>query len=362
MTAPETLPEMSLTSGYYSAIASIGCDPEFLYETEDGTLVPAFDALQERTEKTPPTTPYIDGWQGEFGTPPTHCIAYLVDGVHAALCAVHDAGKKAGARISTRSVLSVDVSRLFDDPARAQFGCTPSLNAYDDIPAMAQDGLTVPFRMAGGHIHLGLAGRYGKLLLDEEAMRKVVKFLDRTAGLIGCGLFSDVEDARRRLLYGRAGEYRRPSYGIEYRVPSNAWLLHPALAHFYVGIVRRAANAAVVDLANGHDPLDRVPLHDEEVQIAINDQRPDIARRLMQENAPVYEMLIAAAAGTPVATRVMMSAVLSSGVSSLLPDNYTLEDAWYIDRRKEWRLHSYSKNCSMSMSEEALSTTGRLAV
>lgn len=357
-----SMPKPYFLSGTGSVISSIGCDPEFLYEDEHGTIIPAFSVLDEQRKNHPPSVPYIDGWQGEFGTLPTHCIAYMIDDVQRALVNATEAIKGKG-KISLRSVLDVSLVDLLSDPARAQFGCTPSLNAYDAEPMMAHDGISVPFRMAGGHIHLGFHGSYKDVRTSPDHLRTVVKFLDRTAGLIGTALFSDMEDARRRLLYGRAGEYRTPSYGIEYRVPSNAWLLHPVIAHFYVGVVRRAAACAVHDLHNGINPLDRLPMNDEEVQIAINEQRPDVARALIGANMALMRELVYNVCGYSVTmTDFFIDAVMHRSLSDILPEGYTLEKAWRIGTEIGWRSHSASWNCSISTGHDDIIATKRLGI
>lgn len=363
MTTDNSLfPAPYFSSGMGSPIATVGCDPEFFFEDEDGRIIPAFSVLQSQAA-APAEYPYFDGWQGEFGTNPTHCIAYMVDGIHDRLQkAARAIGKKG--RISVYSVLDVDLVRLIEHPEHAQFGCTPSLSAYDSQPEMAHDGFSVPFRMAGGHIHLGISPRHLHLFGpdDEDNRRTVVKFLDRTAGLIGTALFAEVEDARRRLLYGRAGEYRAPKYGIEYRVPSNAWMLHPVLAHFYVGVVRRAAACAVVDIVAGRNPLDRLPMNDEEVQIAINESEVGIARTLIQSYMPFFEQLITySACHFHEAVAMFNGAVMNTGVRAILPDNYSLSAAWKIDG-DTWSKHSASVNACVASGLAAIKDTGKLGI
>jgi hypothetical protein len=49
----------------------------------------------------------------------------------------------------------------------------------------------------------------------------------------------------RRKVYGRAGEYRLPAYGIEYRTPSNFWLRSYQLFSLVTGLARFAGNIAL---------------------------------------------------------------------------------------------------------------------
>lgn len=126
-------------------------------------------------------------------------------------------------------------------------GCTPDFNAYtmeqNDTPKA-----NTPFRTGAGHIHIGWAE-------NQEGMEhffkcaELVKQLDYTLGLRT--LLFDGEP-RRRLLYGKAGAFRPKDYGVEYRVPSNAWCQSEELAGcMFDGVIQ------AVDLLNEGRVLDK---------------------------------------------------------------------------------------------------------
>jgi hypothetical protein len=41
---------------------------------------------------------------------------------------------------------------------------------------------------------------------------------------VGCPMIEFDKDTGRRELYGKAGAFRKKSYGVEYRTASNAWI------------------------------------------------------------------------------------------------------------------------------------------
>ena len=121
---------------------------------------------------------------------------------------------------------SLDISPLMEfgydyieaQPDKAkELGCEPDYNAYTG-EANPKPDAKVPFRTAAGHIHIGLDR---KLSFDEK--RKLTILCDI---FIGMETLSFDKCEKRRELYGAAGAFRDKPYGIEYRTPSNAWLLN----------------------------------------------------------------------------------------------------------------------------------------
>lgn len=80
-------------------------------------------------------------------------------------------------------------------------------------------------RTAGGHIHLGTdLGR------SHESCIMLVRMLDLFLGFAFLQLDNSKESIERRKIFGKAGRYRQPSYGVEYRTLSSFWLSSPKLA------------------------------------------------------------------------------------------------------------------------------------
>lgn len=106
-----------------------------------------------------------------------------------------------------------------------QLGCEPDWNAYT-MQVNPTPNADVLFRTGAGHLHVGWTEKAEGFEHFEKCAR-LVKQLDYTVGLLT--LLFDTEP-RRRALYGKAGAFRPKPYGLEYRVPSNAWCKSETLA------------------------------------------------------------------------------------------------------------------------------------
>jgi len=96
-----------------------------------------------------------------------------------------------------------------------RLGCAPSLNVRNRraVNFTKANGN----RACGGHLHFGIR----KEILD---VNRSVAMLDLILGNTCVLIDRDPGQKRRRKFYGRAGEYRLPSHGLEYRVLSNFWM------------------------------------------------------------------------------------------------------------------------------------------
>lgn len=133
-------------------------------------------------------------------------------------------------RYSTASVAKLPQKFMAKcGPGVFRFGCSPDFNAYDrgnQIPPygsedtvwkwpLDQSGKTQR-RFAGGHIHLGY-NNPGKV-----PDYVVAAFMDLN---VLTEVLVDRELEGRRSVYGSPGRYRPTPYGIEYRSPSNSWVV-----------------------------------------------------------------------------------------------------------------------------------------
>lgn len=117
-------------------------------------------------------------------------------------------------KISPRCCAYYHAKELLHKDA-VKFACEDELSAYTkcvvDQPKMTN------LRAAGGHIHIGSEG-----LKDIKYALLYVKMLDLFLSVP----FVMMENKnKRRKIYGKAGCFRTTSYGIEYRTPSNFWIL-----------------------------------------------------------------------------------------------------------------------------------------
>lgn len=97
-------------------------------------------------------------------------------------------------------------------------------------------------RTAGGHIHLGTD--LGKSYLQAVSL---VRMMDLFVGLPALILDHDPTSPLRRKLYGQAGRFRQPKWGLEYRTLGNFWLSSPNLAK----IIYELTNFAVEFVESG---------------------------------------------------------------------------------------------------------------
>lgn len=152
--------------------------------------------------------------------------------------------KHKGTEISFDGLVEVSQQELDTLSADTRvLGCMPSLNIYG-AKSIDVDAVTYRKRSAGGHIHMGLPGIIYNNPDNIDHRQRLVPLMDIFVGNTCVLLDRDPGAAERRENYGRAGEYRLPKHGLEYRTISNFWLRHPALqslvfnlANFAIGVL-----------------------------------------------------------------------------------------------------------------------------
>lgn len=305
-----------------------GCDPEIFIETQDGSCLPAWECLPDKHHPFSAQTEgnggtiraYWDGFQAELSTTPTECAEIQMDQVRRGLQVIRKRALEhdPSSRLSIRSLMEISQSSLLDaKPSHIALGCDPSLNAYGDSGEVVPDPRALPWRFAGGHIHLG----------DESfrsAPTQIVKMIDAVAGAASVGMFGDMDSPIRRRFYGRAGEYRLPPHGIEYRVLSNAWVTHPALGFFMFDLVRDAAMLGVLNLRSKFLP----GATDRSIQRIINTCDVPAARKYVTRHKEFYQYLWQKRYGMG-ASETAMKMILN-GVGSVLDPSRIVEN-WMLD-------------------------------
>ena len=125
------------------------------------------------------------------------------------------------------------------------FGCEPDYNIYtlQENKVLFSQLRKTGLRTAGGHLHIGITNSSGDCVLDNKPMGRFFLGLacELTVGLATVALDDDLD---RKPYYGRAGSHRIKSYGIEYRVPSNFWLLNDVYMKLMFDLCVAAARAA----------------------------------------------------------------------------------------------------------------------
>lgn len=242
----------------YDISPTLGCDPEFFFK-QDGEIIGAEKVLPKTGLKAGDSKFIIDGVQAELNPRPSTCREILGTELRSCFMALLVEMKK------TKG-LSADFSRTVEiskenlaqlDEAAKKFGCAPSMSIYKKIAGInisKVDPLKYRKRAAGGHIHIGHAGKspitasdlkvpytrlYKALAEDHE---RTVEMLDIICGNTCVLIDRDKGNIERRKLYGKAGEYRLPVHGLEYRTLSNFWLTSYQTLSLAFGLVRTAVN------------------------------------------------------------------------------------------------------------------------
>ena len=329
---------------------SVGADPEVFAVDDKGIIIPAFSFLPSKEEGNP----YWDGFQAEFTTNTkakgnSQCLAYHTDDVQVGLSNVWKKLRKKfpDAKLTWKSVLDIPTTIMdLASEKHVELGCAPSRNAYPSIKALQiTDGRSLPIRFAGCHMHFGI----GKMVID--TMDRIVKMIDAIYGIASVSLFSGMEDPRRRMFYGRAGEYRLPPHGLEYRVTSSAMLAHPVLYHLCFDVARICVYLGM------HIPSPALIWNyegDDQIVEIINTYDVRAARRLLKKNTDFLEYLIKRRYGEGGQGNALN--LLLNGAIGQLPLDDMVTNWWLdgIDPKsdyRKWEAHSSTSNCCIANSK-----------
>jgi hypothetical protein len=280
----------------------IGSDPEIFCESKTGKIIPAFAFLPSK--ENPIRVPgyaddystcephhepngsnlYWDGFQAEFTTKESDCMGWHGDSIQAGLRGIFEALRKhkKTAVLSTKTVIDLSEKDMESAPKEClAFGCNASLNAYG-MNGLQMPGDMINYRSAGGHIHLS----FKNVVYTPDQMRLMVKAMDAILGVAGVSMCAKYDDPRRRIMYGLAGEYRLPPHGLEYRVLSNAWLIHPVLANIVFDLARTAAMFGVKGLIHHWKATEQETIE------CINTCNVDKAREILKRNEDLFKKLL----------------------------------------------------------------------
>ncbi len=283
----------------------MGCDPEFFFKVDKKIVGAELHIPKEglkntitrqgglHTALTTMDTKFIiDGVQVELNPRPDTCRANLANEIAAAFRTLKAELDKKGDKVEmdfSRSIKITEGELKKLDPNNQKLGCMPSLNSHKGTECKLSkiDPLKHMQRSAGGHIHIGFKG-YGNL---ENAIKKnpneMVEMLDIICGNTCVLVDRDEGNIERRKLYGRAGEYRLPPHGLEYRTLSNFWLEHYYLFSFAFGIARLAVNLCAHDNSKQYIEAFKSKVDMQEVQDAINNNDFDLAYKNFKAIEPL---------------------------------------------------------------------------
>ncbi len=214
----------------------IGADPEVFLGDETG--VRSVIGKVGGTKENPRPMPLGEGFAVqednvalEFNIPACGNKAAFVEAIAKATGFLQDVmNKHHGLKFDKRSAVSFPDSEFYD-PAAFVFGCEPDYNAWTKKRNPRPSSSDKNLRSCGGHIHIGFDG------FDPH---EVVKGMDLFAGVPS--ILMDKGELRKQL-YGKAGAFRKTSYGVEYRPLSNFWIFEPALCEWAYDAVAQTLEA-----------------------------------------------------------------------------------------------------------------------
>ena len=233
-------PELVFKSTGLRGGVSIGTDPEIFVEDENAQVIPAYKFLPAKTNSK--TDVFWDGFQAEMTTPSGGCLGGLTGNVGVGLISIISRARKLfpKAKLVYKNVIDIPYEEL--QTAADEYvalGCAPSMNAYEEFEEIVvENPRMLGIRFAGAHMHFGQS-------MDVKSYPTQVKHMDAIGAVATTLLLRDMEDPRRRLFYGRPGEYRTPPHGLEYRVISSGVLCHPAVWNLSFDLVRASRYIAI---------------------------------------------------------------------------------------------------------------------
>jgi hypothetical protein len=248
----------------------VGADPE-VFMKRDGVFRSAHGAVpgdKKNPFKVKCGAVQVDGMALEFNIDPAKNEKEFVTNLKTVMGVLQS-------MVPDYELAAVPVANFDEEHMKAQplealeLGCEPDFNAWEGGAVNPRPDGAVNFRTGAGHVHIGWGKDFDINDPDHlEACQMVVKQLDYYLGL--GSLVYDEEGAKRRVMYGAAGAYRPKSYGVEYRVLSNAWLKSEELMSW----VFRMTKKGIDDLFNNKKAY---LTYEDEARVALKAKKPNMA-------------------------------------------------------------------------------------
>lgn len=244
-----------LTEKLYSNPVSLGCDPEFFFEKKGKIIgsekvininkgLKVKDSIYGSTNQQ--SKFIVDGVQAELNPTPNTCRANLGNEMSRCFRTLYnEMSKDKELSINFKPAVKITQKELdsLDEKSKV-FGCSPSKNTDNKSKNIVKltDAKKYKYRSAGGHIHLGHTNCSTHIKNALSEPERIVAIMDIIVGNTCVLIDRDPSNKERRKVYGRAGEFRTPIYGVEYRTLSNFWLRSYPLMSFVMSLSRFAVN------------------------------------------------------------------------------------------------------------------------
>lgn len=200
-------------------ITALGCDPEVFLADHNGKFISSVGLIGGSKDEPRPiddegNAVQEDNVTVEFNTPPCQDSAAFIAHINKNKDWIKAQAEKFGLSTIIKPSAVFDDDQLTTEAAKT-FGCEPDFNAWNDGRRNPRPEAENPnLRSCGGHVHI-------QLLDPNMDHLEVVKAMDL---FVGCLMLDFDDDTGRRELYGKAGAFRKKSYGVEYRTASNRWI------------------------------------------------------------------------------------------------------------------------------------------
>ena len=282
-----------------------GCDPEFFFEKK-GKVIGSEKVLDidkgylVGTGQGNSTYDYglyskfvVDGVQAELNPKPNGCRANLANEISQCFKMLYNKinpDKELSVNFGT--TIKIDKKELMSlNEKSRKFGCMPSknINPKSENVVNLKDPTKYRFRSAGGHIHLGVEYQGDPTAIVFREPERLVRMMDIIVGNTCVLIDRNPGNKERRKVYGKAGEYRTPEHGVEYRTLSNFWLRSYPLMSFVMGMSRTAISILSNSMPGRDYETELLSLVDmKKIERAINTNNFQLAWENFQDIKPFF--------------------------------------------------------------------------
>lgn len=211
---------------------TFGTDPEFML-FKDGqffSAIPIMPGTKHKRHRVGEHYYYYDNVMAECAVQPAKTTAEFITNLRT--CLQQFAKLVKPYQLVAQASQNYPAKELASEEAQ-QIGCDPEYCAYAlTIAAPPEEEFRLgTLRTAGGHIHLGTP-----IGQQNFGCLAIIRMLDLFLGTASIFLDKDKTTKKRKDLYGKAGRFRQPEWGTEYRSLSNFWLTSPKLVALVLDI------------------------------------------------------------------------------------------------------------------------------
>lgn len=212
---------------------TFGTDPEFMLMDKYGNYKSAIEIVpgdKHNRHKIGENYFYYDNIMAEMAIPPARNKSEAINYLKRAIADYAQLVAKQQCVLLCRASANYPAAEL-QHPKALEIGCDPEFCCYGmkKIDPPTDNFKNGTLRSAGGHIHLGFSFIRPN---DFLGCCRATRICDLFLGVFSIFLDKDPTTVARKALYGKAGRFRNPPHGVEYRSLGNFWLASPKLTGF----------------------------------------------------------------------------------------------------------------------------------